>query len=127
MESAGWPERPVDDDGCFTFYRAGSKKGKKAGLESVAKCDMGVVSVEFRPEKPRPKVVRSRGASGSGMQLTTAGINFAAGGTGLSGKSDQKFYEVPDLEYNQSDVVTINLRLVEDKENDKTNEGHDGT
>lgn len=124
-------ERPVDDDGCFTFYRAGSKKGDKAGLGSVSKSDMGLITVEFRPEKKR-KPKRISGAGGQSIlrsaslssystpvrdsvELTSRGIDLKAGGTGLSGKSDQSFYTVEDLKFDKKEVVTINLRLVEGK------------
>ena len=42
-------ERPADDDGCFTFYRAGSKKGAKAGIVE-GDPNNGLVVVRFTPE-----------------------------------------------------------------------------
>ena len=118
-------DRPADDTGCLTFYRAGSKKGKKAGIANVDSNDMGVISVEFRPEKKsRPKGVAgsqvmniARGQVAGDFTPTSDCCQLiSAGGTGLSGKSNQEFHEVPNVKYNQSDVVTINLRLVEGNE-----------
>lgn len=169
-------ERPAHDTGCFTFYEAGTADSGKAGLESVNKIDLGLVSVTFIPEQTyvappvsitwtSPDTVRptwsqegsyfirdSVSSGGTAANFTddswsvslnadelpigsstyvscsvapsvvSNAANFLshtravparnAGGTGLSGASDQKFFEVPDLLHDFSRVTTINLRLV---------------
>lgn len=48
----------------------------------------------------------------SANYVQCGGVSASAGGTGLSGKSDQKFVSVPDLVVDTSQQTTINLRLV---------------
>lgn len=167
-------ERGVEDTGYFTFFRVGSKKAAKAGLEEVHKNLLGLVSVTFTPEKEKPipvsytflpynpdkwepikpwrnnkglrkstddtaeygageiRIGSSSGIGGSSARsfnYSTEVLDFAepavasadcapmsgsltAGGTGLSGDSDQKFITVAGLNLNKSEAVTINLRLV---------------
>ncbi len=124
-------ERPVDDTGHFTFYREGSKKGKKAGLDNISSDDMGRITVTFRPERERPQHVNTtnlpvcdsvdseektsggimRGMGGQSMSMVGPS-HQSAGGTGLSGVSSQSFYTVAELEHDEQRTVTINLRLV---------------
>ena len=104
-------ERPVHDTGRFTFYQVGSADAEKAGIE---KTDLaGLISVTFKPEqKIEPaafkKVLHASPHANGGF--------FEAGGTGLSGKSDQEFVTVRALEYDESKQVTIHLRLVATKD-----------
>lgn len=44
-------ERPVDDEGRFTFYALGSAEAGAVGLESVGD-QLGLLSVEFTPARP---------------------------------------------------------------------------
>jgi hypothetical protein len=60
-------------------------------------------------------------ALGMARSVETAGLGFVAptnaeaGITGLTGHSDQNFYTVPNLDYDPTAEVTINLRLVAGK------------
>jgi hypothetical protein len=89
-------ERPVHDTGKFTFYRAGTAEARKAGV--VVTDNTGLLRAIFKPER-QDRALYSRPAPG-------------AGGTGLSGRSDQKFHSVAALDYDEANFVTINLRLV---------------
>lgn len=120
-------ERPSNDTGRFTFYRRGTKRFREAELDQISRSDLGCISVEFRPEcacRPtiaytphRHKMLRQHDDIHDrriGSYGTTEAMNccFAAGGTGLSGHSDQKFVTVAELVYDTSRFTTINLRLV---------------
>jgi hypothetical protein len=88
-------ERPVHDTGRFIFYSINSTEAKKAGLESSY--HSGVVSATFMPEAVDERRY-SRAAT--------------TGATGLFGRSRQEFTSVDPLEYDQSQFVVINLRLL---------------
>lgn len=90
-------ERPVHDDGCFTFYRFGTVESRMAGLKQSS--ELGLISVLFKPEyrSSGPQVLFSRRSSG---------------GTGLSGRSDQRFTEAKPISYDEKSFVFIHLRLV---------------
>jgi hypothetical protein len=110
-------ERPSHTTGCFTFYRVDSQEAQSANLSGVSRDDLGLVQVIFRPEKvpyrPEPAVTMgmfSEKMIGSERSFVPCGRS--AGGTGLSGRSDQQFHSVAELDYDQSQVVTISLRLV---------------
>ena len=90
-------ERPVHDTGHFTFYRFDSAEAQKAGLVQSEK--LGLISVLFKPEKPPVE---------SDIKYST---RSAPGGTGLSGKSEQKFRDVQALDYDEAGFVQIHLRL----------------
>jgi hypothetical protein len=91
-QSSAVIERPVVDDGFFTFYELVTEEARKSGLTSHEAT--GLVTAVFKPE---------------------ALILFSSpspGGTGLSGHSKQEFTSVRPLHYaNPEDFVTINLRL----------------
>lgn len=85
-------ERPVDDDGYFTFYELVTEEARRAGLTSNDQT--GLITAIFMPE--------SRGLCAAPLP----------GGTGLSGHSKQEFTSVSALHYTSPDeFVTINLRL----------------
>ena len=93
-------ERPAHDTGRFTFYKFDSAEAQKAELDLDD--NIGLVSVLFKPEKP-PVYTDSE---------TKYSIrDFEPGGTGLSGKSEQRFKEVRALDYDESSFVQIHLRL----------------
>ena len=94
-------ERPVHDTGLFTFYKLGSSEAEKIGL--VRNDKLGLLSVLFKSEKPPVY---------TGGTVYCYPSFYSAGGTGLSGKSEQKFIDVKPLDYNESAFVQINLRLV---------------
>jgi len=149
-------ERPAHDDGRFTFYKAGSKKAKKIGLDSRDP-SLGLIKVVFTPAiqpcyyftpihicecPPQPpcwtiryspstcgdtvfgNIDASKTLNYSGGTYTAANTimynsvshqqsaNLDAGGTGLSGKSDQEFENAGDIFYDYSRQSTIHLRLV---------------
>jgi hypothetical protein len=136
-------ERPAHDDGCFTFYKVGTREAAQAGLNESS-TDLGLIRVTFTPEKHYVAPVRElKGPMyesepsrwyGSGYTIcdshstsyTAGGMStsrgpamaaigdFTAGGTGLSGTSDQRFHTVPDLDYDYSRQTVIHIRLVAD-------------
>jgi hypothetical protein len=91
-------ERPVHENGRFTFYQVGTPEALKAGISNNS--GTGLIRVLFKPEQVywRPEAVAARACM--------------PGGTGLSGHSDQEFTSVAALDYAQEDFVTIYLRLV---------------
>jgi hypothetical protein len=91
-------ERPVHDNGRFTFYQVGTSEALKAGISENS--NTGLIRVLFKPEQ-----IYLRSAPLASRALM-------AGGTGLSGHSDQEFTTVAALDYAQEDFVTIHLRLV---------------
>jgi hypothetical protein len=93
-------ERPVHDNGRFTFYQVDTPEALKAGIRQNS--STGLIRVLFKPEKIKKINLSSVPLSGRAV----------AGGTGLSGHSDQEFTSVEALDYAQDDFVTIYLRLV---------------
>lgn len=124
-------ERPPDDTGRFTFYRLGSNEARQAGLGNVNKLELGLIQVTFTPEKPpvslaswsapyAEREVTRRGMVGS-LGEPEASVSFgatpagaAAGGTGLSGHSNQGFVNVASMNLDYDNAVTISLRLIAD-------------
>ncbi len=120
-------ERSADDTGRFTFYAAESSEGQAVG-GGIAKDQRGLIEVTFKPEKDRAAVRRAARegylSAFSGDEKTSGGISrsfglesmpkvgCSAGVTGLTGKSNQEFVAVPNLDYDLNEVVTITLRLV---------------
>lgn len=96
-------ERPVHDTGQFTFYKFDSSEGGKVGL--VRNDKLGLISVLFKPEKIRSMDILD-------FYDFDDEIPCSAGGTGLSGKSEQKFIEVQPLDYDKAAFVQIHVRLV---------------
>jgi hypothetical protein len=91
-------ERPVHDNGRFTFYQVGTSAAIKAGITENS--STGLIRVLFKPER-----IPFR------MEVAPTAAR-AAGGTGLSGYSEQQFTTVAALDYAPEDFTTINLRLV---------------
>ena len=98
-------ERPAHDTGQFTFYKLGSSEAGKIGLARNDK--LGLISVLFKPEKHYEYCIGTRG-----FEDFDDDIPYSAGGTGLSGKSEQKFINVQPLDYDEAAFVHIHLRLV---------------
>lgn len=120
-------ERPVHDHGRFTFYQVGTSEAIQAGISRNN--SNGLIRVLFKPERekisvnvnaPSQQSVAPESQSQQPLapqfeqplapQQSRAGM--IAGGTGLSGHSDQGFTTVADLDYSPQEFVTINLRLV---------------
>lgn len=134
-------ERPINDTGCFTFYRADSEVGQKVGA-GVEVSERGLIQVRFRPSFPFEREEKTSGAVmrnmspvaddgalqafsgeesyGGGQHVnSTKSTRFKAGGqslsagvTGLSGHSTQQFTNVAPLVYDLTMETTITLRLV---------------
>jgi hypothetical protein len=108
-------ERPVHDTGQFTFYKLDSSEAGKIGL--VRNDKLGLISVLFKPEKPPAPVVEDDchyfdDFESFDFDDFAVDDSCSAGGTGLSGKSEQKFIDVQRLDYNEAAFVQIHLRLV---------------
>ena len=136
-------ERPSRDTGRFTFYKVGTPEARSAQLQE-GNPNLGLVKATFTPErKPRPLVVSNyptssdlenthwAGASASAGDYddnppvvamaavpVTQSATRSAGGTGLSGQSNQQFYKVNALDYDYSQQTVIHLRLVARNGND---------
>lgn len=134
-------ERPAHDHGHFTFYALGTSEARQVGLDGTDP-NLGLVQITFTPERvsfgPTYRTANSAWSKGetlehhglSGASDTTnyytesrtvedtpsvAGAcasTYTAGGTGLSGHSDQSFVEVFELNYDYSQQTVIHLRLV---------------
>lgn len=134
-------ERPVNDNGKFTFYESGTIEANKAQIKSGNSFN-GLISVTFTPEKNiRPLQantisVRRLTHYGTGTPFSintnttsttvnlegftnlsgdvtyTSSNSYSEGATGLSGNSNQQFQYVEALDYDYSLQTTINLRLV---------------
>lgn len=111
-------ERPSHDTGRFTFYQADSGEAVQVGVAGIAAPDRGLIQVRFHVEKQRVAlqgICRSMGMA-EREEKTSGGIfvgaqNCAAGVTGLSGQSQQTFYNVASLDYDPSEETVITLRL----------------
>lgn len=134
-------ERPINDNGKFTFFRKDSKEGKAAG-GGVSRDDSGLIEVTFMPERKyqmlwnteqyplpttpfwpttAPEPVRwerwevTCGSNSGGFSVaSSAQQGLSAGVTGLTGRSSQRFTDVRELDYDVENFVTIYLRLVEE-------------
>lgn len=118
-------QRGLNERGRFTFYRAETKEAAAAELGNVTKDDLGLVQATFYPAKEKiatplkaTKSSRRFGPSGQnacGEMLCSCSMDFAAGGTGLSGNSNQEFINVKDIDRDHSRTTMISLRLIEPK------------
>jgi hypothetical protein len=133
-------ERSVDDLGQFTFYEIDSSEAQKIGLKAIARTDLGLVKVTFIPEKPRHSGIptsdifhpsaKSNGTincsdwsknSSSGSRGSGQSVNLnmhSAGGTGLSGRSEQRFGLAGAIDRDYENQVIINLRLISKPSNE---------
>ena len=120
-------ERPEHDESEFTFYKVGSKAARKAQLDE-GDPSLGLIKVTFTPEKQWNYVTQPvlwgniRGLTGSNTTDTAYVCSqtnssmpitgMSAGGTGLSGRSTQKFVTVSNITHDFSQETVIFLRLV---------------
>ena len=102
---------PVHDNGCFTFYEAGTDEARDARLHNISRDNLGLVQVIFKPERRRVRSQTKGLFSTLGCTTTRS-----PGGTGLSGESDQNFYQASSIEYDESSKTIISLRLVSDSD-----------
>lgn len=101
-------ERPAHDDGQFTFYKLGTRDGDAVELNGHNP-SLGLIKVTFTPEKqktPQRNEVVYRGGVAKGLGT------LSAGGTGLSGHSNQQFVDAEYLDLDYSQQTVIHLRLV---------------
>lgn len=107
-------ERPANDKGCFTFYALEGKQAAAAELDTIDPTKLGLVKVVFTPERePRPQVLyKGMGSTRGGIK----GLSYSAGGTGLSGNSNQEFGIAERMDLDHSKSVTLYLRLIAKKE-----------
>ena len=108
-------ERPAQDEACFTFYKLESKEAQQ--VELSASPNLGLIKVTFTPElvRQQPEITRSYGGGQSvSFKGVTRGVTrgMSAGGTGLSGHSDQNFGRAERMELDDSQQTVIHLRLV---------------
>jgi hypothetical protein len=117
-------DRPADKARRLTFYRLDSAEAQQAQL--VKNDSLGLVSVEFKPEKKIDPVMntfwREDSRESYGVTLDSYsksaglsksfGATRSAGGTGLSGQSNQVFSSTTALDYDMANAFTINLRLI---------------
>ncbi len=94
-------ERSVYDDGFLTFYRIGTRESIQAKIGSNELT--GRVLIRFTPEKQKRVYAVDDGILYSGER---------SGGTGLSGHSEQEFYEVETIERDDEKAKKIEFRLV---------------
>jgi len=130
------------DRGRFTAFARDSADGQAAGLDSVPSENLGLIQVVFKPEKGgrpvqspfRRKLVdfncpeydglyrkgldgnlratfSSVAPRGSAVTMCSAPRGEAAG-TGLTGRTDQKWYQADEIDHDCGNEVTISLRLV---------------
>lgn len=101
-------ERPVSEAKKFTFYAEGSVEATQAQIDEFSD-DMGLISATFTPEQvidPEPAEVKKVG------RISTQSLSSRGGGTGLSGRSSQRFGTAGRILYDYSGRTTVNLRLV---------------
>jgi hypothetical protein len=106
-------ERGTTDNGKFTFYRLGSKEANQSKL-SINE-SLGLIKCVFKPEDVDTYYENNTRGGGLEKSVTRSmgsGQSFA-GGTGLSGRSNQKFSTASEIEhYDENKTTTIYLRLV---------------
>ena len=111
-------ERPANDTGLFTFYRL---RTVDASIAQIADNDKtGLIQVVFTPEmiiQVTPTVYRDGSPISKGIsnEPVSRGVTRGAhaGGTGLSGQSDQQFGTAGHMPLDYTSQVTLSLRLME--------------
>ncbi len=139
-------ERPVNEKGKFTFLRDGSDEAYKADLHNVSKANKGLIKATFMPEKPKlarpqeaytagpirasePSFASSadiddfkgedRSRSMKGLLASCSSNEYCAGGTGLTGKSSQKYQAIANLDYDDASAfIVLTVRLVGTDDNE---------
>lgn len=103
----------------LTFFAEGSDEAKQALLGEISEQDLGVISASFTREKKfeMPKMFFACPP----MQRSES---YGAGGTGLSGHSNQHFSNTTFNTDENYPPVTINLRLVHDPDRKKPLDAH---
>lgn len=102
-------ERPAHDSGKFTFYQVDTPEALQAGIDRHNP-HTGLIRVTFAPEQPPspPLQVIDDVSLESDRGVSVS----SAGGTGLSGRSNQQFSKTSALTYDYSQRTIIHLRLI---------------
>lgn len=133
-------ERPAHDKGRFTFLELGTPEAEQAQLEDNP--NLGLIKCTFTPEKIEPvstvfwqyhypyhsnwnywnrwcypEITYGNYTACSLFSQSCSNSTGNAGGTGLTGESNQEFVTVNALNYNYSQETVIHLRLISKKEN----------
>lgn len=112
-------ERPENDRGCFTFYKAGTVEAVQSGLEVGD--ELGLIEVTFCPEKapvPKPFVPQQPSAmdfweKDEDLESLRRQIDSPSpGGTGLSGYSQDEYVSAGEIDHDYSKTTTIYVRLI---------------
>jgi len=113
VQIEGEPDSNGNVTGLFTFYRLGTSDASIAQIADNN--NTGLIQVVFTPEKPvlRDGSPISKGISNEPVYrgATTRGAH--AGGTGLSGQSNQQFGSAGHMPLDYNGQVTLSLRLME--------------
>ena len=125
-------ERKPDDRGKFTFFKEGTSEAFQAQIES-GNPNNGLVQVVFTPERKTEYVTyvgrtwndhwnKDFYGNNSGYPYyetnntcfcaMASPSSRSAGGTGLTGYSNQNFHSVESLDYDYSGRTVITLRLI---------------
>lgn len=112
-------DRPLNDNGIFTFYRLNTSESYQAGIQNNE--NTGLIKVTFYPEKIVPVMRTRAGVQSLGfdepnvksISRNHGNESFGAGGTGLSGKSDTKYGPVTTKKFDESHGTVLMMRLVE--------------
>lgn len=106
-------ERPVNDDGLFTFFRLGARAAYLSEIPDNE--NTGLIEVTYTPEKPfRPLV--SHVSVPISHKAYRSDSRSGAGGTGMTGKSEQEFGSAAHIDLDHGNKVVLALRLVELRE-----------
>ncbi len=114
----------------LTFFAEGTDEAKQALLGSVSDDNLGVISATFEQERkfePPPVdlyATRSFGPTTFGGGFRGASRGLGAGGTGLSGYSNQTFGKTYFDTDTSKPPVTINVRLVHDPKRERPLDAH---
>lgn len=118
----------IGGDGKFTFYGSKTLEALGARLDEVDSADLGLVQVTLQREGLNPLSImktldlggdRFPSLGGFNDPPVTMGIrrpNLSSGGTGYSGRSDQRFSSTSFFPDSNFTPVTVSLRLGLDRE-----------
>lgn len=103
-------EHPADDSGCFTFLELATTEARAASVK--ANDETGVIAAVFMPEREKPVVLYQSASGSEAPEEEAYSPELSAGGTGLSGKSNQEYGTATRICHApESEFVTIHLRL----------------
>jgi len=104
-------DRPADKARLLTFFKLGTAEAAQGGI--VDDENVGLVTAVFYPEIERQPIYRGELVSkGIPMASAASGPSLSAGGTALTGRSNQQFTNVGGIVRDYAHRTTIHLRLV---------------